>query len=503
MRRIGITFDSGVEKEFMIDYTKKTIQISRLALILGILLYGLFGILDIWIVPEHRGIIWAIRYLVVCPAFIIIFLITFFKKLQKYLQTVFSFSAILAGYGIILMIAVSDDNELGYRLYYAGLILVLFWVHSIIRLRFIYATVVSWILIIGYEYVAIFIQGLSLESTKGLYFPIFINNNFFFICANIIGMMASYSQELFYKKDFIQRREIEKHFQELSEANEKLNVQKEKLQMILENLQRTQNQLIQSEKMASLGLLVAGIAHEINNPVNFISAGVDSLSTNLEEIRQVLEIYHKITPGNVTKKLKEIEELKQKVEYKEAIRELNKLIDSIKNGTKRTTEIVKGLRTFSRLDEDILKTADIHEEIDSTLILLHNKYKDRIEIIKNYGQIPLIECFPGQLDQVFMNILSNAIDAIDKKGSITINTSISRENIKVSIKDTGHGIPENLKVKIFDPFFTTKGVGKGTGLGLSISQSIIEKHKGTITFKSEQEKGTIFIITLPVNQTVE
>jgi signal transduction histidine kinase len=252
-----------------------------------------------------------------------------------------------------------------------------------------------------------------------------------------------------------------------------------------------------------LGQLVAGIAHEINNPVNFISAGVDSLSTNLEEIRQVLDIYHKVTPANVVEKLKEIEDLKAKVEYKEAIREINKLIESIKNGTNRTTEIVRGLRTFSRLDEDILKMADIHEGLDSTLILLHNKYKNRIEIIKNYGDLPLVECYPGQLNQVFMNILSNAVDAIDDKGTITINTSLSNGFIKIGIKDTGQGIPENIREKIFDPFYTTKGVGKGTGLGLSITQSIIEKHKGRIHVKSEKGKGTEFIISLPVKQSKE
>jgi signal transduction histidine kinase len=295
--------------------------------------------------------------------------------------------------------------------------------------------------------------------------------------------------------------QVMKQKQKIEEINEELQRQKEELQKTLENLKQAQSQLVQSEKMASLGQLVAGIAHEINNPVNFISAGVDSLSTNLEEIRQVLDIYHKVTTANVKEKLKEIEELKVKVEYKEAIREINKLIESIKNGTNRTTEIVRGLRTFSRLDEDILKIADIHEGLDSTLILLHNKYKNRIEIVRKYGDIPQVECYPGQLNQVFMNILSNAVDAIDEKGTITISTSISYRFIKVSIKDTGQGIPENIREKIFDPFFTTKGVGKGTGLGLSITQSIIEKHKGSINVKSKDGKGTEFIISLPVNQT--
>jgi signal transduction histidine kinase len=294
--------------------------------------------------------------------------------------------------------------------------------------------------------------------------------------------------------------QVMKQKEEIEIINEELTQQKDELQKILENLKQAQTQLVQSEKMASLGQLVAGIAHEINNPVNFISAGVDSLSANLEEIRQVLEIYHKVTASNVKEKLKEIEEIKQKVEYKEAIREINKLIESIRNGTKRTTEIVRGLRTFSRLDEDVLKEADIHEGIDSTLILLHNRYKNRIEIIKNYGNIPLIECYPGQINQVFMNILSNAVDAIDDKGTITISTYNHGENILIRIKDSGQGIPENFVEKIFDPFFTTKGVGKGTGLGLSISQGIIEKHKGKIEVTSKPDQGTEFIISLPIVQ---
>ncbi len=292
--------------------------------------------------------------------------------------------------------------------------------------------------------------------------------------------------------------ELKKQQEELKNVNDILENQKEELQRTLENLELAQTQLVQSEKMASIGQLVAGIAHEINNPVNYISAGVDSLSTNLEEIRQVLESYHKINVDNVKEELKEIEDLKQKVDYKEALKEISKLINSIRNGTKRTSEIVRGLRTFSHLDEDTYKMTDIHEGIDSTLILHHNKYMNRIEMIKEYGDIPLIECYPGQMNQVFMNILSNAVDSIEDKGKITINTRIFGENVCISIKDNGKGIPENHIEKIFDPFFTTKEVGKGTGLGLSISRSIIEKHKGKIEVLSNPGQGTEFIITLPI-----
>jgi signal transduction histidine kinase len=151
----------------------------------------------------------------------------------------------------------------------------------------------------------------------------------------------------------------------------------------------------------------------------------------------------------------------------------------------------------------VLKIADIHEGLDSTLILLRNKYKERIEIEKQYGDIPEIECYPGQLNQVFMNILSNAIDAIDDKGTITISTSKSNGTIRVSIKDSGRGIPENIQSKIFEPFFTTKEVGQGTGLGLSICHSIIEKHHGSIEVKSKVGNGSEFVIGLPVKQSIK
>jgi PAS domain S-box-containing protein len=293
---------------------------------------------------------------------------------------------------------------------------------------------------------------------------------------------------------------ILKQKEEILTINENLEQQKAELLTTLEHLRNTQAQLIQSEKMASIGQLVAGIAHEINNPVTFISGGVESLRTSLEEVGQVLSTYHRITVANVKEKLKEIDELKEKIDYKEALREINNLIESIKAGTERTTEIVKGLRTFSRLDEDVLKVANIHEGLDSTLILLRNKYKHCIEIEKHYGDVPEIECYPGQLNQVFMNILSNAIDAIDGKGSITINTIRSNEQVQISIRDTGRGIPDTIRSKIFEPFFTTKEVGHGTGLGLSISHGIIEKHSGTIKFISEAGKGSEFIISLPIRQ---
>ena len=263
------------------------------------------------------------------------------------------------------------------------------------------------------------LMGGVTESKKGYYDEISdeLIPSFMVFTQQMSSLLQNFEAKK-YLNEKVQRRtaEVVKQKKEIEEKNEVLEDQKEELRSMLENLKLTQSQLVQSEKMASLGQLVAGIAHEINNPVTFISAGVDSLGTNLDEVRQVLEVYHRLTPGNAAEKLKEIENLKEQIDYKQAVREINKLIESIKNGTERTTQIVNGLRTFSRLDEDVLKVANLHEGLDSTLILLRNRYKNRIEISRDYGDIPLIECYPGQLNQVFMNIISNAIDAIDDIG---------------------------------------------------------------------------------------
>ena len=348
----------------------------------------------------------------------------------------------------------------------------------------------------------ILLGGIS-ESKKGYYEEISeeLIPSFMVFTQQMNSLLQNFEAKR-YLNEKVQRRtaEVVKQKKEIEVKNDVLENQKEELQSMLESLKLTQSQLVQSEKMASLGQLVAGIAHEINNPVTFISAGVESLGTNLEEVRQVLDIYHRITPENAKKKLKEIQAVKDRIDYKQAIREINGLIESIKNGTERTTQIVNGLRTFSRLDEDVLKVADINEGLDSTLILLRNKYKNRIEIVKEFGDIPLIECYPGQLNQVFMNILSNAIDAIEDTGIITISTEESGGNTTISIRDTGKGIPEAIRTKIFDPFYTTKEVGSGTGLGLSISHGIIKKHKGNIRVISQVGEGSEFIITLPVSQ---
>lgn len=288
----------------------------------------------------------------------------------------------------------------------------------------------------------------------------------------------------------------------LKETLKKEQKSKEELNLAIQSLKGAQSQLVHSEKMASLGQLTAGIAHEINNPINFISSGMVSIKMSIDSLREISEEYSRLEEGaELEEVLENIKELKEEHEYEEILEELDELIKDVNYGVTRTIEIVKGLRVFSRLDEEESKNANVNENIDATLTLLRNKTKNTIKVSKYYDEnMKDIECYPGQLNQVFMNILNNGIQAIpkDKKdGEITIYTEEMENEVVIRLKDNGSGIPDKIKNRIWEPFFTTKAVGVGTGLGMSITYGIIEKHNGKIEFTSEQDQGTEFVITLP------
>lgn len=284
-------------------------------------------------------------------------------------------------------------------------------------------------------------------------------------------------------------------------AEEALREQATKLSQTLQELQQTQSQLIQTEKMSSLGQMVAGIAHEINNPINFIYGNLEHTSEYLQDLLRLVRIYQH-HPYSST----EIEEVSEEIDLEFIAEDVPKMLSSMKVGARRIQQMVLSLRNFSRLDEAEVKDVNLHEGIDSTLLILNNKLKKEVNVIKQYGELPLIECYPAQLNQVFMNILSNAIDALSTQQKVSnkqiiIRTTVTSGNhIQVRIRDNGIGIPSHIKDKIFDPFFTTKPVGQGTGLGLSICYQIIEKHGGKISVNSQIGEGTEFAIALPLKQ---
>jgi signal transduction histidine kinase len=267
--------------------------------------------------------------------------------------------------------------------------------------------------------------------------------------------------------------------------------------------------------MASLGVLTAGVAHEINNPINFVSGSIEPLERNVKAIIATLNKFNEITPDKLSvEHLDEIRTTLAAIHEEQELKRLPKMMSqvptlfkAISNGAERVIEIVRGLQSFSRLDESALKMMSVNGGLDSTLVILQSQFKERaIHIEKNYGEIPEIECYPGRINQVFMNILANALHAIPKEksdGAVYISTRCDVEianMVEIRIRDNGVGMSEAVRKSIFDPFFTTKKVGEGTGLGLSIVLGIIEKHFGTITVESAPNEGTEFCIRLPIQQ---
>jgi signal transduction histidine kinase len=326
------------------------------------------------------------------------------------------------------------------------------------------------------------------------------------------------------------------NLQDLKKTTTKAQLQAKQLETALQELQRVQSQMIQTEKMSSLGQLVAGVAHEINNPVSFIHGNLMYLEQYVVDLLSMISLYQKRHPSDDL----EIKALAKEIDLEFLTGDLPKILLSMKSGTDRIRDIVLSLRNFSRMDESEFKRVDIHDGLESTLLILQHRLhassgRAEIKIIREYGELPLVECSAGELNQVFMNILVNAIDAIElsyllpknilvnsspkssqkslgsptfdspnHSNEITIKTSLVNDNwIQILIADNGMGMTEDIKQYIFNPFFTTKAIGKGTGMGLSISYQIIaDKHNGRLDCISQLHKGTQFIIEIPIHHEI-
>ncbi len=298
--------------------------------------------------------------------------------------------------------------------------------------------------------------------------------------------------------------------EKVSERTADLENTNSKLNTAISELKETQSQLVQAEKMASLGQLTAGVAHEINNPINFVSANIQPLRYDLKDILDVLDMYDSIDgPSSFQEKKQSIEKFKQEIDLAYSKQEVDELLKGIEEGAKRTAEIVKGLKNFSRIDESNVKESDLNEDIQSTLSILKSSIPATVDLKLDLAEnLPLVECMGGKVNQVFLNIVNNGLQAMEENppevpSILSIKTGTDNEHVSIEIGDTGPGMDETTKSRIFEPFFTTKDVGQGTGLGLSIVFKIVETHDGSINVETEPGKGTKFILKFPIKARIK
>lgn len=317
--------------------------------------------------------------------------------------------------------------------------------------------------------------------------------------------IAKENEQLIREQNVVLERRVEERTHALQESNDSL-------QRTLAHLKETQTQLVEAEKMASLGQLTAGVAHEINNPINFVTSNVAPLKRDVAMVWEAVEEVGRIALADgvsLEEKERRIRAYKDEIDMDYLKTEIEFLLKGMHEGATRTAEIVKSLRVFSRVDEESLKFADINEGLDSTLVILNSLVREGITVKKKLEKLPPVECYPGKLNQVFLNIITNGIYAINKKfngepgGVLEIETTADSENAYITISDNGIGMSDEVKEKMFEPFFTTKEVGEGTGLGMSIVYNTIRKHQGEIKIESAVGEGVSFIIMIPLTQPVQ
>ena len=334
-------------------------------------------------------------------------------------------------------------------------------------------------------------------------------------CLPIKNDAGKVCQVIFVAQDITEDRrkaqQIEVLNRELKETYNQIKSKNENLERTLKKLKDTQAQMLQSEKMATIGQIAAGVAHEINNPTGFVSSNIGTLKDYQSDLKALIKKYRRLTSdlktmvakkklsSSIAEQVEEIVGLETEVDIDFIQGDILDLIQECSDGIERIKKIISDLKDFAHPGEDELKETDINKGIESTFNFVAYELKYKAKITKDYGQLPTIKCYPQQLNQVFMNMLVNAAQAMEKTGEIKVTTRHVKDNIEITISDDGPGIPEKNLTKIFDSFFTTKGVGKGTGLGLNIAKDIVKKHNGTINVESKVGEGTTFTIQIPVH----
>jgi two-component system, cell cycle sensor histidine kinase and response regulator CckA len=484
---ITLAFSSDLEAQFQDDYYNKSLSLVRLSLVAGILLYSLFGILDAELIPYMKETLWTIRLVVVCPLLMGLIALSYSSQFRKYFQMAMSTGMVLSGLGIIVMISIIPSPVNNF--YYAGLILILIWGYTFTRVRFVWASVAGWIIVISYEIAAIWIN-----DTPRM---VLISNNFFFISANLAGMFSSYYIEYYCRRDFYlaylleseqeniaaANRKLERIVQErtaeLSETNRNLRQEIEEKKQAEEKKAELESQLQRAQKMEAIGTLAGGIAHDFNNLLMSIQ-GYASLML--------------MDPGasqNQREKLKNIEQSVQ-----------------------RGSELTKQLLGFARGGKYEVRPTNINELVDKSSQLFGRTKKEISISTKFDPNIWIVEVDQGQVERVMLNLYLNALQAMPAGGRLSIATrNVVLDNdsakkygmepgryVKISVADTGIGMDDRIRERVFEPFFTTKEMGRGTGLGLASAYGIVKSHGGLIDVESQIGQGSTFNIFLPASE---
>ena len=484
---ITLAFPGDLEEKFLSDYYKNSMILIRISLLAGIFLYGFFSILDAQLVPEVKDKLWFIRFTIVLPSFLVVILLSYFPRLTKYFQALVTITMIIASYAIIIMISIIPPPE-NYS-YYAGLILVFMWGYAFTRVRFIWATLAGWLIVVFYEIIAVWFSNMS--------FSVLINNNFFFISANVIGMFVCYSIEYYARTNYYVTYLLEEEQKKIQAANLELEkiAEERTVQLLqtnkdlrheIEERQRSEKEkeeleslLLHAQKMEALGTLAGGLAHDFNNLLMGIQGNTSV-------------VLSKMKPDDPN--------------YKK--------LETAETYIKKSAEFTKQILGFARGGKYEVKKTDLNELIQKSS-LLFGRTKKEMPIYTNYQEdIWTVKVDQGQIEQVLLNLYLNATQAMPNGGNLYIRTENVTLNkkymepyelepgdyVKTSVIDAGIGMDKTTLQKVFDPFFTTKKLDRGTGLGLASAYGIIKNHNGFFEVSSEKNKGTTFNFYIPASE---
>lgn len=484
-------FPFAVEEEYKTDYYNRNVETTRLAFLAGFIIYAAFGVMDYFGAPVSYKQAWLIRFGIGCPALAFTIGATYVLRLAAYVQAIGCATATVAGCCIVRIIQVSRPEELIYTHYYVGIILVMLFTSSWLRLRFRYAITANTLIIVYYEYVAVHTQRLLATKEGEL---LFFGINFLLLGGYIIAAFTCYSFERNNRMDFLQRRTIEAEKNISNAQRTKLETQAAELSKAVASLKKTQTRLVHAEKMASLGELTAGIAHEIKNPLNFVN--------NFSEVSAELadDLSEAVAVGNTAEILVLSDSLKQNV-------------TKIAYHGKRADSIIRSMLQHSRKGSGEKEPTDINALLDEYLRLSYHGFRMRdksfeVRFDTHYDEsIGRINVVTQDIGCVVLNLFNNAFySTLEKKKAIgnayepviALNTKKKEGLVEIRVRDNGNGISKKLMAKIYQPFFTTKPAGEGVGLGLSLSHDIVTKgHGGTLTVESKEREFAEFCIRLP------